>query len=121
MRETMINTKQVAKLRTLATAIRRRDLQMVYETKLGHIASDFSATDILTTLYFNVLRVDPHRPDDPNRDRFILSKGHGVGALYITLAHAGFFPLDELATFTKPLSRLNGHPNRTKVPGVETD
>src|SRR5205814_10283485 len=68
-----------------------------------------------------VLRIDPHRPDDPERDRFILSKGHSAGALYTTLAHAGFFSLDELATFAQPLSRLNGHPNRTKVPGVETN
>jgi len=72
-------------------------------------------------LYLDVLRIDPHQPNDPERDRFILSKGHSAGALYTTLAHAGFFPLEELTTFAKPLSRLNGHPNRTKVPGVETN
>ena len=117
----MIDLKQVARLRQLATAVRRRDLEMVYGAKLGHIGGDFSATDILVTLYFSVLRIDPRRADDPERDRFILSKGHSAGALYTTLAHAGFFPLDELATFAQPLSRLNGHPNRTKVPGVETN
>ncbi|HEU5086724.1 MAG TPA: transketolase [Roseiflexaceae bacterium] len=113
--------QQAEKLRALATAIRRRDLEMVYNARLGHIGGDFSATDILVTLYFSVLRVNPQRPDDPERDRFILSKGHSAGALYTTLAHAGFFPLDELASFAQPLSRLNGHPNRAKVPGVETN
>src|SRR5215510_10055904 len=121
MNDTMIDLKQVARLRQLATAVRRRDLEMVYGAKLGHIGGDFSATDILVALYFSVLRVDPRRPDDPERDRFILSKGHCAGALYTTLAHAGFFPLDELATFAQPLSRLNGHPDRKKVPGVETN
>ena len=117
----MIDTMQVERLRALATSIRRRDLEMVYGAKLGHIGGDFSATDILATLYFSVLRIDPQRPNDPERDRFILSKGHSAGALYTTLAHRGFFPLDELATFAKPLSRLNGHPDRKKVPGVETN
>src|SRR4051812_44077023 len=117
----MIDTKRVARLRALACSIRRRDLQMIYGAKLGHIGGDFSATDILVTLYFGVLRIDPTRPDAPDRDRFILSKGHCAGALYTTLAHAGFFPVDELATFAQPLSRLNGHPDRNKVPGVETN
>lgn len=117
----MIDTSRVDKLRTLARTIRRRDLEMVYGARLGHIGGDFSATDILVTLYFDVLRIDPTRPDDPERDRFILSKGHSAGALYTTLAHAGYFPIDELNTFAQPLSRLNGHPNRTKVPGVETN
>jgi len=94
---------------------------MVHDAKLGHIGGDLSATDILVTLYFDVLRIDPHTPNDPARDRFILSKGHCAGALYTTLAHAGFFPLDELNTFVQPLSRLNGHPDRNKVPGVETN
>ncbi len=117
----MIDTQKVARLRALARAIRRRDLQMVYNAKLGHIGGDLSAIDILVTLYFSVLRIDPRRPEDPERDRFILSKGHCAGALYTTLAHAGFFPLDELDTFAQPLSRLNGHPDRKKVPGVETN
>jgi transketolase len=94
---------------------------MVHDAKLGHIGGDLSATDILVTLYFGVLHIDPHVPDAPDRDRFILSKGHCAGALYTTLAHAGFFPLDELNTFVQPLSRLNGHPDRNKVPGVETN
>jgi len=94
---------------------------MVVDAGNGHIGGDLSATDILATLYFGVLHVDPTRPNDPERDRFILSKGHCAGALYTTLAHRGFIPLDELRTFMAPLSRLNGHPDRNKVPGVETN
>lgn len=111
----------VDQLRMLAKAVRRRDLQIVHGAKLGHVGGEMSAIDILVTLYFAVLRVDPHRPDDPDRDRFILSKGHTAVALYTTLAHRGFLPLEQLATFGQPLSKLNGHPDRTKVPGVETN
>jgi transketolase len=117
----MTNIQKVETLSRWANAIRRRDLQMIYDARLGHIGGDLSAIDILVTLYFGVLCVDPHRPDAPDRDRFILSKGHCAGALYTTLAHAGFFPLEELSTFVQPLSRLNGHPDRNKVPGVETN
>ncbi len=112
---------EVVELRRRATRIRLRDLRMVYEAGLGHLGGEFSAIDILTTLYFGVLRIDPSRPDDPSRDRFVLSKGHSAAALYVTLAEAGFFDPDELATFQAPLSRLGGHPDRTKLPGVETN
>jgi transketolase len=108
-------------LRRRATRIRMRDLRMVYEAGLGHLGGEFSAIDILTTLYFGVLRHDPQRPDDPERDRFVLSKGHSAAALYTTLAEAGYFDPAELSTFMAPLSRLNGHPDRNKVPGVETN
>ncbi len=121
MNDVTSDTKKIARLCALARSVRRRDLEMIYGAKLGHIGGDFSAIDILVALYFGVLRVDPQKPNDPERDRFILSKGHCAGALYTTLAHAGFFPIEELETFAKPLSRLNGHPNRTKVPGVETN
>lgn len=118
----MIDTQTMAKLQDMASSIRRRDLCMVYNAKLGHIGGDYSATDILVALYFGgVLQINPEQPDAPERDRFILSKGHGAGLLYTVLAHKGFFPLEELDTFAQPLSRLNGHPNRTKVPGVETN
>jgi transketolase len=115
------NTEKVARLRELARLVRRSDLQVVQGAGLGHVGGEMSATDILVTLYFTVLRIDPGKPDDPERDRFILSKGHSAVALYTTLAHAGFFPLEELKTFAQPLSRLNGHPDRKKVPGVETN
>ena len=114
-------TQDLDMLRKVATAVRRRDLNVVHNAKLGHVGGEMSAIDILVTLYFAVLRVDPARSDDPDRDRFILSKGHAAVALYTTLAHRGFFPLEELDTFARPLSKLNGHPDRKKVPGVETN
>lgn len=116
-----MKTHNIDELSRLATAIRRRDLQMVHHAGIGHVGGDLSAIDILVTLYFSVLRIDAHAPDAPDRDRFILSKGHSAGALYTTLAHAGFFSLEELETFAQPHSRLNGHPDRNKVPGVETN
>jgi transketolase len=112
--------RDVARLRELAQAARRRDLELVHAAGLGHVGGDLSATDILTTLYHGVLRLDPQHPQAPERDRFILSKGHCSAALYIALASRGFFPTEELATFMKPLSRLNGHPDSRKLPGVET-
>jgi transketolase len=101
--------------------VRREDLAMIQRAGLGHIGSDFSVTDILVTLYGAVLSVDPMNPRDNDRDRLVLSKGHSAGALYAVLALCGFFPRSELTTFAAPLSPLNGHPNRTKVPGVETN
>ena len=108
-------------VRELARRVRIADLKMISRAQLGHIGGDFSVADILATLYGAVLNVDPENPTAPERDRFILSKGHCAGALYATLAHCGFFPVAELDTFAAPLSSLNGHPNRNKVPGVETN
>ena len=110
-----------AGLAQMAADVRRTVLTMIDRAGLGHIGGDLSVTDILVTLFGGVLDVDPARPDRPDRDRFILSKGHCAGALYATLARCGFFPAAELSTFMAPLSALNGHPNRTKVPGVETN
>ena len=112
---------QVWILRGMATEVRRRIVGMIDAAQLGHIGGDLSVTDILVTLFGAVLDVDPARPDRPDRDRFILSKGHCAGALYATLAQCGFFPREELATFMAPMSMLNGHPDRKKVPGVETN
>jgi len=108
-------------LRKIANRIRRRDLQAVFDAGAGHIGGEMSAIDLLTALYFHILNVDPNNAQDPDRDRFVLSKGHTACALYVTLAEAGFLPVDEIGTFLKPHSRLNGHPNCTKVPGVETN
>jgi len=105
----------------IARAVRRESLRMVHRARLGHPGGDLSAADILVTLYFGVLRVNPLRPQDPHRDRFIMSKGHCSGALYSTLALRGFFPAAELADYMQPLSRLNGHPNRIELPGVEAN
>ncbi|ASP83090.1 transketolase [Sinorhizobium meliloti] len=105
----------------IARQIRLRDLQAVFEAGAGHIGGEMSAIDILTALYFRVLRIWPDQPKHPERDRFVLSKGHVALALYVTLAKRGFIPEEEIGTFLKPHSRLNGHPNCTKVPGVETN
>lgn len=112
---------QTNDLERIARQIRLRDLQAVVAAGAGHIGGEMSAIDILTALYFRVLRIDPQAPKDPGRDRFVLSKGHVALALYVTLAKRGFLPEDEIATFLKPHSRLNGHPNCNKVPGVETN
>ncbi|MEO3858019.1 transketolase [Acrocarpospora sp. B8E8] len=110
-----------AELNQVATKVRRSIITMIDRAKLGHIGGDLSVTDILVTCFYAVLSVDPEQPDWARRDRFVLSKGHCAAALYSTLAHCGFFDTDELATFMAPLSALNGHPNKVKVPGVETN
>lgn len=95
---------------------------MTHHARLGHTGGDLSAADILATLYLGeVLRVDPSNPGWPQRDRFVMSKGHCSGAFYSTLAQRGFFPLAQLRTFMDPLSMLNGHPDRNKLPGVEAN
>ncbi|PZF86671.1 transketolase [Jiangella anatolica] len=109
----------LAHLAEAARAVRRRDIQLVHEAGQGHIGGEFSVTDILVTLYMHVLNVSPERPDDPERDRLILSKGHAAAALYTVLAARGFIGVDELRSFVQPLSRLNGHPARTKIEAVE--
>ena len=85
----------------------------------GHIGGEFSVIDILVTLYLHAMNISPDQLGDPERDRFILSKGHAAAALYTTLAMAGFLPPSELATFMQPKSQLNGHPARTKIAAVE--
>lgn len=111
----------VPRIREKSLWMRRRALRMVYEKQLGHIGGDFSAADIVATLFFGVLCF---RPDDPHwrdRDRFVLSKGHATGVLYTALAASGFVPEDLLDSYMQPRSRLNGHPNRLYLPGVEAN
>lgn len=109
----------VAHLAEAARQVRRRDIQMIRAAGLGHIGGEFSVIDILVTLYLHALNISPENMDDPDRDRFILSKGHAAAALYTTLAIAGFLPPEQLNTFMQPLSQLNGHPARTKIAAVE--
>jgi transketolase len=116
--DSAIDTALVARF---ARKMRQNSLRMVHAARLGHPGGDLSAADILAALYTSVLRIDPRRPRTPDRDRFILSKGHCSAALYATLAEAGFFPLEWLSEYMKPLSMLNGHPDRNKVPGVEAN
>jgi transketolase len=103
----------------ISKAIRRDAFQMCHKAKIGHLGSAFSIVDILTALYFSHLKVDPKNPKDPLRDRFILSKGHGCSTLYVTLAHARFFPKDLLQTFVQDGSRMPGHPSSMLLPGIE--
>lgn len=98
--------------------IREHIVTMCAGPEGGHLGGSMSLVEILTTLYFDVLRVDPDNPKDPRRDICVLSKGHGAIALYAVLAERGFFPAAELATYGRPGSRLMGHPVRA-VPGVE--
>ena len=89
---------------------------------LGHTGGDLSSSDILTCLYLGgVLNVNPADPQWEQRDRFIMSKGHCSGAFYSTLSARGYFPLEQLKTYMDPLSMLNGHPDRNKLPGVEAN
>ncbi|MDZ7905855.1 MAG: transketolase [Cypionkella sp.] len=111
----------IALIAAKALWMRRTAFEMVYKAQLGHPGGDFSAIDVLATLYFGVMRYDPARPDWPQRDRFIMSKGHATGALYTCLCAAGYFPEGWLSTYMQPRSMLNGHPNRNYLPGVETN
>jgi transketolase len=118
---TSSSTIDLAGLKQRATRTRIRSLQMVYKAKLGHPGGDFSSADILTALFGAILHVDPSNPHDPERDRFIMSKGHCSGAYYSTLAGAGFLTDADLDTYMAPLSKLNGHADRNKVSGVEAN
>jgi len=108
-------------VRERANWMRRRLLKMIVDAGQGHPGGDLSATDVVASLYFNILRIDSTDPRAPDRDRFVMSKGHCTGALYSALAGAGFFAEAELDTYLQPNSRLNGHPNRNYLPGVETN
>jgi transketolase len=105
---------------SFARDARVRIIRTITDAGIGHVGGDLSSVDILSVLYAEVLRVDPQAPSWPDRDRFVMSKGHAAVSLYTALAMRGFFDVAELETFAKPMSRLNGHPARTKLPGVET-
>ena len=94
-------------------------LRMIYERKSGHIGGAFSVAEILTALYFHQLRLNPENPEWKDRDRLVFSKGHACAMLYTVLAHRGYFPIEELGTFRALNSRLQGHPEPAKTPGVE--
>ncbi len=108
-----------AKLEDLARTARREIINAVVVAKAGHLGGPLSAIDILVALYFRVLNIRPLDPTWPDRDRFILSKGHSSIALYTTLALRGFFPLEELSTFDAMGSRLQGHPDMNLLPGLD--
>ena len=103
----------------LARAIRAHALRMVHHAKSSHIGTGLSMSDLLAVLYGQVMRYDPERPDWPDRDRFLLSKGHGAAAAYATLAESGFFPTEWLERYSENGSPLGGHLTSKGVPGVE--
>jgi transketolase len=113
-------SKEVRALERTANAIRQSVIEMLTEAGSGHTAGPLGMADIFALLYFKALKHDPKRPEWEERDRLVLSNGHICPVLYATLAHAGYFPLSELMTLRKFGSRLQGHPHRTALPGVET-
>jgi transketolase len=108
-----------AELKEMAKKLRRHVITMIATAGSGHPGGSLSAADIITALYFKVLRHDPENPQWSDRDRFILSKGHAAPILYAALAETGYFPVAELATLRKLDSRLQGHTDRKSTPGVE--
>lgn len=109
----------VADLSRRAYEYRMQVLKMVYDSKSGHIGGAFSIAEILACLYFHQLRIDPAEPNWHDRDRLVFSKGHACAMLYTCLAHRGFFSVEELPTFRRLNSHLQGHPEPRKTPGVE--
>ena len=106
-------------LECTANEARQLVLKTVNKSGAGHVGGPLSAIDALVALYFEVLRIDPQNPTWEDRDRFILSKGHSAIGLYSTLAVRGYLPTEELATFDAIDSRLQGHPDMTKLPGLD--
>ncbi|MEA2701865.1 MAG: transketolase [Candidatus Parcubacteria bacterium] len=115
-----LTDSEVQALEERATAIRETILSMLVSAGSGHTAGPLGMTDIFTAFYFHILAHDPKSPDDPSRDYLILSNGHIAPVRYATMAHAGYFPVEECQTLRKFGSRLQGHPERTKLPGLET-
>jgi transketolase len=107
------------KLEQIAKTMRYNVVDMVYTAQSGHIGGSLSAADFVTALYFDIMNIDPANPRWPDRDRFILSKGHACPIWYSALAMRGYFPVEELKTLRKNNSRLQGHPIATYLPGID--
>lgn len=114
-----LNSSDEKILELKARELRKQILEMIVAARGTHIASAFSIVELVLFLYSNVLNIDPKNPKDENRDKFVLSKGHGCAALYVVLANFGFFPNSALNTYTSTGSILGGHPDSSKIPGVE--
>lgn len=114
-----MSAQDIQKLEQLANTIRQDIIKMLVEAGSGHSAGPLGMADILTALYFHILKHDPKKPDWDERDRLVLSNGHICPVLYATMARAGYFPLEELNTLRKLGSRLQGHPHRESLPGLE--
>lgn len=114
-----VTDEMINDLKVTANNIRKSVIEEVYSAASGHPGGSLSAADILTVLYFNQMNIDPKDPKNENRDRFVLSKGHASPVLYATLAERGFFDKEELKSFRKLGSMLQGHPDMKGVPGVD--
>jgi transketolase len=113
------STASVAELEALARRVRRHIVSMIGKAGSGHPGGSLSAVEIVTALWFKIMRHKPQDPCWPDRDRFVLSKGHAAPLLYAVLAECGYFPVEELLTLRQPDSRLQGHPDCTVTPGIE--
>ena len=114
-----MNEARIKELKNIANDVRIGIIDATHAAKCGHPGGSLSIADILTYLYFEKMNIDPQNPKMENRDRFVLSKGHTAPGLYATLAHRGFFPVEDLVTLRKIDSYLQGHPDMNKVPGVD--
>ncbi|MBI4736679.1 MAG: transketolase [candidate division NC10 bacterium] len=106
-------------LQARAVQVRKLILQAVHKAGAGHVGGPLSMVEIAVAMYFKILRIDPKNPQWPDRDRYVLSKGHSCIALYATLALRGFFPVEEVFTYDAMNSRMQGHPDMTKTPGID--
>ena len=106
-------------LQKMANEVRKGIVTAVHSAKSGHPGGSLSAADVFTYLYFEEMNIDPKNPDDPDRDRFVLSKGHTAPGYYSALAHRGYFPVEELTTLRHIGTRLQGHPCKQDLPGVD--
>jgi transketolase len=109
----------ITQLEAKANEVRKDIVRMLEHAGSGHSAGPLGLADLVTALYFDVMNINPDRPDDPDRDIFMLSNGHCVPVQYAVMAHRGYFPVDELMTLRRLGTRLQGHPERTKLPGLE--
>ena len=114
-----MNAQRITELKRIATNIRMSVIEAVAAAGSGHPGGSLSIAEIMTCLYFQEMNIDPANPKDPDRDRFVMSKGHCSPGLYATLAERGFFPKADLTGFRQTSSYLEGHPNMNKVPGVD--
>ena len=114
-----MDEKRIVELSIIANKVRKNALTAVHSAQSGHPGGSLSIAVLLTLLYFEVMKNDPKNPKDPDRDRFVLSKGHTAPALYGTLAERGYFPVEDIKGFRHIDSYLQGHPDMTKVPGVD--
>ena len=115
-----IHEEKIKKLEEIANKVRQSIIEMLTEAKSGHTAGPLGMADIFTALYFHILKHNPKNPNWEERDRLFLSNGHIAPVRYAAMAHAGYFPIEELKTLRKFGSRLQGHPEREKLPGLES-